>query len=392
MRRLIFTLLLTTIISLGAKAEIQFQHGPWQEILAKAAKENKLVFVDAYTTWCGPCKWMAANTFTDEAVAKFFNEHFINAKIDMEKGEGPEIAEKYQVRAYPTLLFISGTGELIHTAIGALDPAQFLELGNNVIDPNFASLHNMRAKFAAGETDRAFLAKYILALKEINEQFDAPLAIFRPGMAGAALLEDDNWAVFDAAFTKMDSDEAKYFLSHLKEFGARHGEEAVNYKALMMYSAPMFEALYNAGTPAQYEAARKVVINSGVDGAEVHALSIDTEWYRSQSDWAKYAQAVTDYVAKSPDIYPNVLNNLAWSFYENVDDPKMLKNALKWATKAVEAEPGYANLDTKAMLQMKLGDTKEAIKTAKEAIKIAKSTGEDYSSTQEALDQMQGGN
>ena len=82
-----------------AADEIQFESSAWTEVLAKAGTQKKLVFVDAYTTWCGPCKLMARTVFVDPEVAGFFNDHFINAKIDMEHGEGPELAKKYQVNA-----------------------------------------------------------------------------------------------------------------------------------------------------------------------------------------------------------------------------------------------------------------------------------------------------
>jgi uncharacterized protein YyaL (SSP411 family) len=59
----------------------------------KAKKENKLIFVDAYASWCGPCKLMVKNIFPLKTVGDYYNSHFINAKIDMEKGEGIELAK-----------------------------------------------------------------------------------------------------------------------------------------------------------------------------------------------------------------------------------------------------------------------------------------------------------
>lgn len=82
---------------------IEFFHGTWEEVKAKAKEADKLVFVDAYTTWCGPCKRMAANIFPLPEVGEFYNANFINYKLDMEKGEGPDFARKYGVRAIPPL-------------------------------------------------------------------------------------------------------------------------------------------------------------------------------------------------------------------------------------------------------------------------------------------------
>ena len=109
---------------------IQFFHGTWTEALAKAKKENKLIFLDAYASWCGPCKAMAKNTFTNEEVGAFFNKNFINMKMDMEKStEGPRLSKKFGLRAYPSLYFVNGNEEIKHNGLGYMKPTQLIELG-----------------------------------------------------------------------------------------------------------------------------------------------------------------------------------------------------------------------------------------------------------------------
>ena len=94
MKRLILHLLpvflfLAITQSLHAqKSSITFFDGSWSEALTKARTESKLIFVDAYTSWCGPCKLMSNKVFTDKKVGKFYNDNFINVKLDVEKGEG----------------------------------------------------------------------------------------------------------------------------------------------------------------------------------------------------------------------------------------------------------------------------------------------------------------
>jgi thiol-disulfide isomerase/thioredoxin len=383
-------LILFTLFFSVSKADINFHHGSWQEILGQAGKEDKLVFVDAYTTWCGPCKWMSANTFTDPAVSEYFNTHFVNAKIDMEKGEGPELQVKYNVTAYPTLLFINGAGELVHVAVGAMDAAKFLELGKNVQDPNFLSVANMRARYAAGETDRHFLAEYILAMRNLGQKFDEPLLKFREGMQGDAMLEEDNWKVFHAIFTKLDSDQAKYFLGHLEDFEKKYGEAVVTEKALSIYGAPLVRLSFQKGSPEEYQAARKVLVESGVKGAKVRAMTHDMGWHYGREEWKEYADVTIAYMNTKPEMTADGLNNIAWYFYEHVDNPKHMKLALEWVNRSVEMAPEFANMDTKTMVLKKLGRTEEAIATAEMAIAKAKETGADYSETEKALNEMRG--
>mgnify|MGYP000709275146 FL=1 len=106
---------------------IEFFHGTWAEAQAKAKTEEKLIFVDAFASWCGPCKRMAASVFPQDKVGTFFNANFINLKIDMEKPENAEFAGKFPVSAYPTLMFIDATGKLVQKAVGAKDADQLLE-------------------------------------------------------------------------------------------------------------------------------------------------------------------------------------------------------------------------------------------------------------------------
>ncbi|MFT5386608.1 MAG: thioredoxin-related protein, partial [Saprospiraceae bacterium] len=132
---LAITLLISQSI-LFAQNSIKFQETGWTEVLQKAKEENKLIFVDAFTTWCGPCKLMVKDVFPKKEVADFYNQTFVNYTIDMEKGEGPQLARDYKVAQYPTLLFIAADGTLIHRAAGFHNPEQFVELGNAALDPS----------------------------------------------------------------------------------------------------------------------------------------------------------------------------------------------------------------------------------------------------------------
>lgn len=136
---LLFALLIPGIITYSAgdpktseKTGIQFFEGTWEEALAFAQKENKLIFVDVYATWCGPCKKMDALTFINTEVGEYFNKRFVNVKIDGEKGEGPTIRRRYNVRGYPTLLFLNHKGDVVKATAGYRDPQRFLELAKSV--------------------------------------------------------------------------------------------------------------------------------------------------------------------------------------------------------------------------------------------------------------------
>jgi thiol-disulfide isomerase/thioredoxin len=131
------SLVLAFIVTITATAgEIKFvKNLTWSQIKAKAARENKMIFFDAYATWCGPCKYLEEDIYTDDKVAAFYNANYINVKFDMEDGEGVQLAKEFAIKAYPTLLFFSPQGKMLHKFVGALEAAPFINLGKDAQNP-----------------------------------------------------------------------------------------------------------------------------------------------------------------------------------------------------------------------------------------------------------------
>lgn len=112
---------------------IQFHNGTWAEALAKAKKENKLIFLDIYATWCGPCKKLKKRTFTNNKVGAYFNANFINVTLDGEEGDGAVLSSKFNIDSYPTLFFINGDGKIVKKDVGYLSANELLRFGKSVV-------------------------------------------------------------------------------------------------------------------------------------------------------------------------------------------------------------------------------------------------------------------
>jgi len=106
----------------GLFAQITFTEGTFEEALAKAKAEKKNLFIDFYANWCGPCKVMAAQVFTIPPVGDYFNEHFINCKLDCDAAANKEVVKRYKVESLPTLMFLDSKGEVLRTLVGAVTP------------------------------------------------------------------------------------------------------------------------------------------------------------------------------------------------------------------------------------------------------------------------------
>jgi thioredoxin len=114
--------------------EIRFRKISWQDALKTATENHKYIFMDAYASWCGPCKLLKRTTFRDKETAAFFNEHFINLTIDMEKGEGIDLAALWEIQAYPTMIIFDASGNPILKTIGFLEPRDLIEFGRHALE------------------------------------------------------------------------------------------------------------------------------------------------------------------------------------------------------------------------------------------------------------------
>lgn len=144
---------------------IEFEHN-LDTAFVKAKAEGKMVFVDFYTTWCGPCKKLAADVFPLKEVGDFYNTNFINCKIQCDQDSvGIELAKKYSINAYPTLMFLGADNKLIHSMAGAPSADQFIEFGKEALSPE-KNLASYISKWDAGSRDPEFVKAYFEALKE----------------------------------------------------------------------------------------------------------------------------------------------------------------------------------------------------------------------------------
>jgi len=112
---------------------IVFTNASFNDALKQAAAQHKYLFVDAYASWCGPCKMLKATTFHNKKAADFYNANFINLSIDMEKGEGPQLAQAWGITAYPTLIFFAPNGKPLLGTMGYMGADDLIKFGKQAM-------------------------------------------------------------------------------------------------------------------------------------------------------------------------------------------------------------------------------------------------------------------
>ena len=243
MNKINFTFVIL-MVAFQAFGQIEFRDGSWEEILQMAQAEDKPVFVDAYAVWCGPCKRMDRDVFSQASVGEFFNGNFINAKIDMEKGEGPSIGSKYGVTAYPTLLFVSPEGELMHKAVGYQTPDRLINNGNIALRKTNQS-REYSQQYEEGERDPAFVLEYMKQLNKAEKptekialEYFQEIKDIEPELRAQIAFE---------AFKNMDSQLLKYVLEGKDVIRSVYDQSVIDQKLIDASESTINTAIqYNA--------------------------------------------------------------------------------------------------------------------------------------------------
>lgn len=220
-------------------AKVDFLKTSFADVVAQAKNEGKMIFFDAYTTWCGPCKMMDSQVFVDPKVAAFFNENFINAKFDMEAGEGPELKQKYGVAAYPTFIFIDRNNEeSVHQLVGFIKAEGLLSEAEKVLSGE-GTVASYSAKYQAGNRDKDFVMSYLDVLdksyqKEEAEQVAKEYLATQPL---ESLGETENWQIFIQYINDPYSPAFVYFQDHLQDFVDSKEKMLIENKLMFGYVA-----------------------------------------------------------------------------------------------------------------------------------------------------------
>ena len=386
MKKIISFLFLVISTALFSQDGIKFGKQSFAKTLEQAKKENKLIFLDAFASWCGPCKLLDKNVFPKKEVGDYFNANFLNLHIDMEKGEGIEIAKKYSIYSYPTLLFIDGDGKVVYKAAGYMSPQELISIAKEAVNPE-NTLENKIAKFEAGEKDPEFLMGLIkntyatdfsLAQKVATRYFQTRTdATYSKEEAGMLLfftktIDDDLYKIFTAKKAELSTQIPE---SYLAEYDKKLKLNTVLQKSFDANTQSINESTFLAeGTKIYGEKEAKQLLNK-----------INMDLFFTQKKYDDYAKSALSYYQNPKDFATDELNNVAWNFYLYVTDKTLLTQVTQLCLEGIKKEENSQNTDTLANIYYKLGDNKNAKLWAKKSIEIAKAKGDEYASTEELL-------
>ncbi len=366
--------------------KIEFYQGSFSDLLIKAKEANKMIYIDCFTTWCGPCKRMAKDIFTNDSVADFYNSNFINVAIDMEKGEGVDIAKKYHVKNYPTMLYLDAAGNQLHRTCGSTPAGNFIANAKNALNPE-TQLKTYATNFKDGKVNAATAFTYFSMLENACMPYTKKVNTYFESLDTNNFTTRENWNII---YHYVDDYYSKAFdalETHKPAFVKISSADSVEGKINQIYASGLSAALEKKDLDV-YESLKAKIRSSNVKDAEKIIIKADIKAAQKMEDWPMYGSLSCEYLNKYPSKDANELNSYAWKFYQKVDDKKMLANAEQWAKKATELENNYANNDTYAAVLYKSGKKAEAKKAAQKAIELAKKNEEDFSETEALLEKI----
>lgn len=373
-----------------AQEGIVFKDLSWNETLNKAREEGTPVFVDCYTTWCGPCKWMAANMFTRPEIGEFYNQNFICVQFDMEKGDGLEIAKEYQVRGYPTLLYLDPSGELLNIQLGApQDPQPYIEMAKMALDPK-RNMQYLQANKDANYSDPAFMVDYFKAFGTAGRLEANELSRYLGQFSLEEWNSDENWQIIVSQVEEVESPIFQELLKNEELFAQKHANADDYFQSVLYYDLRKKYFLgQRANDLSEYEAARAELAQNYPKSDKV-LFEMDLLVTEREEDWDRYCELCYNNVKKYYWSDADKLNDIAWTVFEQSDNEKNLEMALVWAERAQELAPNnHYILDTYANLQFVNGQAEEALQTQKKAIKLAEKEGADTESYQALITKIE---
>ena len=358
----IFITLLITSFSFGQG--IEFFHGTWDEALAKAKAEDKIIFVDAFTTWCGPCKSMSANTFPNPEVGKVFNQHFISMKIDMEKEMGLEFKRSYPVSAYPTLFFIDYDKEVVLKVVGAKNPADLISIGESVI-AKFDKSSKYEDIYNSGDRSYQLVYDYVAAL---NKSGKPSVKIANDYLATQTdLSTPENLKFILEAASQVDCHSFELLEKYKSQIEKITSREMVDEKirtasANTVKRAIEFESMELI--TLAFEAMKKHIPSE----AEFFLSKSEIQYALALNDYTRVQEMVANHVKKYIKNDAAALHQLALDLHKYApDDITCRELAIDLAAKAAkDQDPKFVS--TYALLVHQAGKKNEAVQILEQAI------------------------
>lgn len=238
MKKTLITLLFGLTLATGTvTAQTNFRNIDFNEALKQSQAENKLVFIDFYTDWCGPCRKMSKEVFPQKQVGDFFNAQFVCIKLNAEK-EGKALAQQFNIKAYPTFIIADQQGNAKVTITGAFPADAFITKVKNELNPE-QTPERMKQRYESGERTPELVNAYAMDFME-KKKYDEGYKIINDyfnSLTDKQKLSAENLFVFSRYTFDISDPKCQYWVKHINQADAKVKEEALSHIQKLYHSA-----------------------------------------------------------------------------------------------------------------------------------------------------------
>ena len=376
MKTIIFSLVFFVACTVvQAQEAIHFQKISLSEAKAQAKGSGKLIFIDGYTSWCAPCKWMEGNVFNQADAAKFYNDNFINIKFDCEVGEGIDVAKQYNIRSFPTYLFLDTEGELMYRSQSRMEMPEFIAEGKRALDPNF-QIPTIRARYNAGERSPSFLAAYITTMTKVDPASTAEAKTALDGIADPSFLKSEaGWNIIELFGQSPKDKYGKFFMDNRPYFKGILSAEAFEKKEAHLMKYAMYDYI-RTKDEVQFKEGLAYFSSKPDEASLVDAALFEVEWVGecgTDKEFIQLTNRLSKGILKDNDERLSFISRRYAGVKRDVEPSKArLQQCYKLAKMAVQLnESSYSNQGTFAEICITLKKKKEAVKAAEAARALA---------------------
>jgi len=371
--RWIATIMMMTLLSWTAWSNgISFFTGTFEEAKELARVESKLIFVDAYAVWCGPCKKMSSGVFPLEDVGEAFNPHYVSMKIDMERGEGLTFREKYPVRAFPTLFFMNEEGEILEVVVGAKSAPDLIMLAKKHAAGRKPA-KNLAEAYEKGERSPELVLEYITAL---NASGKNSLFVTNEFLRSKPNFEDTlvQKIIFEGAL-ESDSKVFDHLIEHRANIEKLYAKEIVEEKILVACLSTVYKAA-DYDYEQLKEDAKERVKKHVPSEAKRFAAQADLSYAAVTQQENAFLKASGDYLKAFKKDEVKLYQAAALGANNFPKSEKVLREALKWAEMSAQIEESGKTWLLHASLAEKTNQIDLAKESAGKALAIMQEKGE----------------
>ena len=260
MKKVLYVFVAFFMLQVGAFAQTNFEELTLAKALEKAKAENKLVFIDTYTSWCMPCKYMANTIFPKSEMGEYLNPRFVCVKYNTEEGEGAEIMKRYEISAFPTFLILNTEGEVQHKIVGGSETAKdFIKRVAEGLDEDKA-IGILAAKYGRGDRDIELLVKYARALLAVDDPLTVQVANeLISKLNDSQRVDSAYWFIYEhPVLTQVGSPNMEYLLANTERFQKSIGAGRVNEKIATAFDLQLTNMITGRDRQSGMEAIDKV--------------------------------------------------------------------------------------------------------------------------------------